>query len=373
MAPERPSDSPRIVLAGGGTGGHVFPGLALAEELKLQNPGVEVMFVGAPGGIEERLVPEAGWRLELVESVKVRGKLGYLRLPFALLKAMRAASRLFKAFKPHAVVALGGYAALAPALAARWRSIPVAVLEQNAIPGRVSRFLSRFAVEVHATYQESVAHFPRPGKVAVSGNPVRRSIMEAAARRAERGTAEKVSLLVAGGSQGARRLNGLFMEAVAKLAPQAGGLKVVHLTGVAHHEAAVRAAGDLPLEVELVAFEKDMAARYAAADVILSRAGATGLAEIAVCGLAAVLVPFPFAKDNHQEANARAFERAGAARVLLEGELSGERLAEELRGLIEDAEARAEMAARMSALGRPAAGALIAARILALAGGRAEA
>jgi len=371
VAPERPTDSPRVVLAGGGTGGHVFPGLALAEELRRKESGVEVLFVGAPGGIEEKLVPEAGWRLELVESVKVRGKLDYLRLPFALLKAVRAASKLLRAFRPHAVVALGGYAALAPALAARRRGLPVAVLEQNAIPGRVSRFLSRFAAEVHAAYEESAPRFPRPGKVAVSGNPVRRSIIEAAGRRAARGGGGRLSLLVAGGSQGARRLNELFIEAVAKLAPQAGGLRVVHLTGSAHHGAAVKAAGGLPLEVELVAFEKDMAARYADADLILSRAGATGLAEIAVCGLPAILVPFPFAKDNHQEANARAFERAGAARVLLEGSLSGERLAAELRGLMENDEQRAEMAARMKARGRPAAGAEIAGRVLALAGGRA--
>ena len=372
----------RIVLAGGGTGGHIFPGLALAEELSSLAPDVEILFAGSPGGLEERLVPEAGRRLELLPSVKRRGRLGLLKLPLAVLRARRAALGLFSKFNPNVVVALGGYAALAPGLAARSRRVPLAVLEQNAVPGRVSRFLARFADEVHVEFAESVPRFARPGRVAVTGNPVRQSIIAAAEQRAERTESAKLNLLVLGGSQGARRLNELFLSASADLEALSDRLRVVHLTGQDHYAAAARKAETqraearrakpARLEVTAIPFEKDMARLYAEADLILSRAGATAMAEIAVCGLPSILVPFPYAKDNHQEANARSFQGQGAARVLLEPELDGPRLADEIRQLIEDAAARSEMAARMKALGRPHAGAEIARRVLLLAEGKAS-
>jgi UDP-N-acetylglucosamine--N-acetylmuramyl-(pentapeptide) pyrophosphoryl-undecaprenol N-acetylglucosamine transferase len=363
-----------VLLAGGGTGGHVFPGLALAEEIGRLDAGAEVLFVGSPGGLEERAVPEDGRRLELVRSVKLGGALGLLRLPWAMLGAVRQALRVLDAFRPGVVAALGGYASCAPALAARRRRIPVVVLEQNAIPGRVSRFLSRFAVEVHATYGESVTAFPARARVLVTGNPVRASVLAAARRRAERGGGPAdgvLHLLVAGGSQGARRLNQIFLEAARELADLRGRLRVTHLTGTAHHAEAAEAARGLELPVELVPFQKDMASLYAGADLVLSRAGATGLAEISVCGLPVVLVPYPYAKDNHQEANARSFLECGAALLLAEKELTGPRLAAVLRELLEDGGRREAMAARMKERGRPEAGARIAARLLELAGGRA--
>jgi UDP-N-acetylglucosamine--N-acetylmuramyl-(pentapeptide) pyrophosphoryl-undecaprenol N-acetylglucosamine transferase len=354
-------------LAGGGTGGHVFPGLAVAEEIRAQDDRSEILFVGAPGGIEEKLVPAAGGNLEVVPSVKVRGPLDYLKLPLVMFKAVRAARRLQDRFRPDVVVAMGGYACCAPALAAWRRGLPVVVLEQNAIPGRVVRFVSRFAVEVHATYEESVSRLPRPTRVRVTGNPVRRAVLDAAENRPARAPGEPLGLLVAGGSQGAKRLNELFAEAARDLEPLAGKLRVVHLAGRAHYEATARAVRDLSLAVEVVDFEEDMASRYARADLVLSRAGAGGLAEMAVFGVPAILVPYPHAKDNHQEANARSFERSGAARVLLEPELDGPKLAVALRGLLEDDEGRAAMAVKMKARGRPRAGEEVAKSVLELA------
>jgi len=366
------SAAPRILLAGGGTGGHIFPGLALAEELSAAEPGCELCFAGSPGGLEERLVPEAGRRLELVASVKARGVLGLAGLPFSLVRAVWSAGRLLGSFRPDVVVALGGYAALAPGLAAWRRRVPLVVLEQNAIPGRVSRFLSRLAAEVHAEFPESVGRFARPEKVVATGNPVRRAILDAAERRANRKPRPdgKMTLLVIGGSQGARRLNELFAEAGPHLGGLAGSLKVVHVTGTDKFTAAAERAGQSAVETEVLAFEKDMARLYQEADLVLSRAGATALAEIAACGLPAVLVPFPFAKDNHQEANARCFERAGAARVFLERELTGQKLAAELAGLLASPAALAGMAEQMRSLGRPEAGAVIARRVLELAARR---
>jgi UDP-N-acetylglucosamine--N-acetylmuramyl-(pentapeptide) pyrophosphoryl-undecaprenol N-acetylglucosamine transferase len=361
----------KIMMAGGGTGGHVFPGIAVAEEIRRQEPDALVLFVGAPGGIEEKLVPAAGWELKLVRSVKATGLTGYLRLPFAMLVAVRAAGRLIDEFQPQVVVALGGYASCPPALAAWRRGLPVVVLEQNAIPGRVSRFLSRFAAEVHATYDESVSALKHPERVEVTGNPVRRSIVEAASGASGGDSREHLGLLVAGGSQGARRLNEIFGEAAQRLGDLAGRLSVVHLAGSANYRAVQEAAKGLDLPIEVVAFEDDMARRYLQADVVLSRAGATALAEISVCGLPALLVPYPHAKDNHQEANASSFERAGAARILREATLDGETLAGEIRELVENPDVRMRMAERMRSRARPEAGERIAGRLLAIAAGRA--
>lgn len=361
---------PRIVLAGGGTGGHVFPALALAEELLAAEPRCQLLFIGARGGLEARAVPAAGHRLELLESVKARGgPAGAIGTPLRLARALRGALRLLDSFRPAAVVALGGHASVAPGLAARWRGLPLMVLEQNAIPGRASRLLSRFAAEVHAEFAESAALFPRPGKVAATGSPVRRAILEAAERRARRGQpGGKLTLLAAGGSQGARRLNELLAEAAGRLRELADRLRVVHLAGAEHYAAAAEAARRSPLETDVRPFEPDMAGLYERADLAVSRAGATALAELAVCGLPAVLVPFPHAKDNHQEANARCFERAGAAKVFSERGLDGAALAGAIAALAAGGELRAEMAARMRSLGRPEAGRRIAARLLRLAG-----
>jgi len=362
---------PRIVLAGGGTGGHIFPALALAEELSAADPGCELLLVGAAGGLESQLVPEAGRRLELLTSVKTQGLIGLARLPLALTRAVWQALRMLRGFRPDAVVTLGGYAALAPGIAARMRGVPLIALEQNAIPGRVSRFLARFAREVHVEFPESAGLFPDSERVVATGNPVRRSILEAAARRAARPSEPKglTTLLVIGGSLGARRLNELFAEAGPHLSGLAGALRVVHLAGTDKFAEAAERAAASPVQTQVLAFEKDMGRFYAEADLVLSRAGATALAEIAACGIPAVLVPYPHAKDNHQEANARCFERAGAARVLLEKGLTGRGLGEELAGLLGSPSKLAEMGSRMRSLGRPEAGPAIARRVLEIAGG----
>lgn len=343
--------------------------MAVAEELAQVFDSVPLLYVGARGGIEESLVPASGLRLEVVRSVKTSGLLGYARLPFAMIAAMRAAGRLLDDFAPDVVVALGGYASCPPALAARRRGLPVVVLEQNAIPGRVSRFLSRYASEIHATYRESVERFARPERVKVTGNPVRRAILDVARARRARGAGERLSLLVAGGSQGARRLNQLLVEALKRLEDLAPVLRVVHLAGRKNCESARRASAGLAVEVEVVGFEEDMAGRYLECDLVLSRAGATALAEISACGIPALLVPYPHAKDNHQEANARSFAEAGAARLLNESELNGQALADALRELLQDGRRRAEMAEKMLEKGRPGAGAEIARRLVAIAAG----
>lgn len=348
----------RVLIAGGGTGGHLFPGIAVAEEIRAR--GGEVSFVGTARGIEARVLP----RLELpLDLIQVHGlvRTGWrerLRFVLEAPACLVQVARILRRRRPDVVVGVGGYASGPVVLSAALRRIPTAVLEQNSIPGITNRILGRVARRVFATFEESRRFFPRR-KVALTGNPVRRQIVESlqnAAQKARPADA-RFHVLAFGGSQGARFLNETLMSSASRLARLP--LRLTHQTGEADHARVVEAYRVAGLEADVAPFIDDMAARYAAADLILCRAGATTLAELAIAGRPAILVPFPYATHNHQERNAREVERAGGAVCCLQSDLDGDRLATLVWELLADEARRARMAVSMRSLARPTAAAEI--------------
>ena len=382
----------RLLIAGGGTGGHLFPGVALAEELRARAPDAPVRFVGTARGIEARVLPELGWDLELIQvsGLKTVGALGALRGLFRLPRALWQARRAVKAWRPDAVIGVGGYASGPVVLMARLAGVPTAICEQNSIPGLTNKILGRIARAVFLSFEESRRFFG-PKKVVMSGNPVRRALVAELARPAEGGaaapeagaaaadspaagaasTAREVRVLVSGGSQGAVAVNELASRALIALAAADPSLRlsILHQTGEKDLEATraryaaaaagTAAAGTAAVSAECHAFIRDMAAAYRRADLVIGRAGATTVAELAIAGKPAIFIPYPFAADNHQELNAREMAEAGAALMFRQAELTAESLAEALRPLFADPARRRAMGAAMQALARPAAAAAV--------------
>jgi UDP-N-acetylglucosamine--N-acetylmuramyl-(pentapeptide) pyrophosphoryl-undecaprenol N-acetylglucosamine transferase len=369
----------RLLIAGGGTGGHLFPGVAIAEELRAREPAAAVRFVGTRRGIEARVLPELGWELSLIEisGLKTVGALGALRGLLRLPRALWQARRIVREFRPDAVIGVGGYASGPVVLMARLAGVPTAICEQNSIPGLTNKLLGRVVRAVFVSF-EGTRRFFQPARTVVSGNPVRRGLvqklLDARTAAAPHDSAEPalpataaasaaaepraVHVLVSGGSLGAVAVNPLAADALIALAREAP-LAIVHQTGekgLAETIERYRAAG---VAAECHAFIKDMAAAYQRADVIVCRAGATTVAELAITGVPAVFIPYPFAADNHQELNAREMADGGAALMFRQADLTADRLAGALRPLVTDPARRAEMGAKMKALARPAAAAAI--------------
>ncbi len=345
-----------VLFAGGGTGGHLFPGIAVAGELRRRHPEIEVVFAGAGRAVEGRAVARAGFGLERIRTRGLVGQsAGSLLRGLALLPvSMLDAAALLRRRAPRLVVGLGGYSSGPIVLWAALCGRPTLLLEQNTVPGVTNRILARF---VRGAAVSSAAALPWfPGAGFVSGNPVRAGFFDAAAP--ER-SPERVHVLVVGGSQGARALNTAMVAAAAQMAAAPRPLRVTHQAG-AHDVARVREgylAAGLPARVE--PFIEDMDREMAAADLVVCRAGATTLAELAAAGRPAVLVPFPHATHDHQRHNAAAVAAAGGAEVLDERELSGRSLGDRVVALAADDERRAALAAASRRLARPAAAQVI--------------
>jgi UDP-N-acetylglucosamine--N-acetylmuramyl-(pentapeptide) pyrophosphoryl-undecaprenol N-acetylglucosamine transferase len=355
-----------LLVAGGGTGGHLFPGVAVARELMARVPGATVTFVGTAAGIESRVIPREGLTLETIRSAGLKGKSpvallrGLLLLPLSALDAWRVISRR----RPSVVIGVGGYSSGPVVALAALRGVPTLLMEQNATPGLTNRLLSRLVKTAAVTYEESLATFG--SKAFVAGNPVRPEFFAPGSDAPT--AAGRTRVLVFGGSQGAHAINVAMAEAAPALAAATPGVEVTHQTGerdLAMVREAYAAAG-LAARVEPFLYEMDREMR--AADVIVCRAGATTLAELTAAGRAAILIPLPTATDDHQRKNADALVRQGAARVIDQRELTGARLAEELLGLARDGAARERMAAAARGLARPDAARVIVDRVLALAG-----
>ncbi len=341
----------RLLVATGGTGGHIFPAVAVAEEAKAR--GWRVLFVGGRGGLEERLL--AGYDLELLPVDKwKRERLGRRLQALALLPAAVGRSlQILRSFRPQVVVGAGGYVAGPVAAAAAALGRPVVILEQNAIPGSTNRLLGRFAAKVAISFRESANWFG--SKAVFCGNPVRRGLRERPWNR--RVPEPPLRLAVFGGSQGARAVN----DALAKLAPVLADAAwtIRHQTGPADLEWVRDAYEKWGVSAQVEAFVEDVASWYEWADLALCRAGATTLAELWVAGLPAVLVPFPYAADNHQTANALVAQAAGAAVLVSQGELTTVRLRTLLDGFAREPERLREMAEAARRLARPQAAACV--------------
>jgi UDP-N-acetylglucosamine--N-acetylmuramyl-(pentapeptide) pyrophosphoryl-undecaprenol N-acetylglucosamine transferase len=363
----------RLLIAGGGTGGHLYPGLALAEEVKTRHPRNDVLFVGSPRGIEVRAVPKAGFPLELIDvgPIKRQGFKGTLKGMFGLPRSLWQSMRILRRFDPDVVFGVGGYASGPVVMAAFLMGIPRAIQEQNALPGFTNKSLGRFAQAIFIAFDEARPFFP-PARTHLIGNPIRRAFLENYLH--DKAPEERFSLLVTGGSQGAHVLNLRVVEALELLAPELGPkLRVQHQTGTRDlEEIAARYAKLAPsgLIAEASAFIDDMAHAYALADLLVCRAGATTIAELTVCKKPAILVPFPFAADDHQTVNARALGKSGAAVLLPEKDLTAQTLAAEIRALASDRERLKKMSRQSALLGRPEAAREIADVCVSLCGPR---
>ncbi len=351
-------------MAGGGTGGHLFPGLAVAAAFAEAVPGTEVAFAGTMRGLEARLIPARGYRLFTLPVMGLVGK-GILRrlLGLAILpSALAAAGRVLREFRPDLVVGVGGYASAPVLLMAGLFRLPRVVLEQNAVPGVTNRIFGPHVARVFLTFDAARERF-KGGKFVCPGNPVRAELLDA---KRDRPASAPPHLLVFGGSQGARALNDAMLEAAPGLLADLPGLTITHQTGHLDLERVQAAYADLGERANAAAFIDDMGAAYAAADLVVCRAGATTVAELTALGLPSVLVPYPHAAHDHQSANARLLAEAGAAVFLPQGALTGESLETLIRGLLQNRDRLATMGAAAKALGRPNAAREIVAECLRL-------
>jgi UDP-N-acetylglucosamine--N-acetylmuramyl-(pentapeptide) pyrophosphoryl-undecaprenol N-acetylglucosamine transferase len=344
-----------ILIAAGGTGGHLFPGIAVADELKARDPETRVVFVGTPRGLESRLVPRSGYELELLPILPLNGVgplrllKGLLALPWAMVKAVLLVRRL----RPVAVLGVGGYAGGPTVLVAALLGIPTVVLEPNAKPGFTNRVLKPFVRHAACSYEEARREFGSKG--VVTGNPVRGGF----AKLAPKWHVPPMTLLAFGGSQGARIINRTLAEALPRL-PGPDRLRIVHQTGPASRDEVATAYNAAGRKAEVMAFLDDMESRFAQADLVLCRSGATTAAELTAAGKASVLVPFALAADDHQRSNARALEAAGAARMIEEKDLTAERLAGTVNELLGDTARLTAMEEAARKLARPDAAARVA-------------
>lgn len=363
----------KVVIAGGGTGGHLYPGVAVARELLRREPGAQVTFAGTARGLEATLVPKEGFELDVIRSVGLKGRSivkalrGLAMVPVSLADAWALLSRR----RPDAVIGVGGYSSGPVVLTAALRRIPTMLLEQNAVPGLTNRLLARVVDAAALTYDDTMNYFGRRGFV--TGNPVRPEFYSIAAARSSditdrpsrRGDGPRV--LVLGGSQGAHAINVAMVAAAAELGGRHAGLQVVHQTGqrdlAVVREGYERAGVDARAE----SFLDGVAGEMIAADLVICRAGATTLAELAAVGRPAVLVPFPAAADDHQRKNADVLARGGAAVLIVEADLTPARLAAAIDQLLSDADRRAGMGDAMRTFARPAAAGAIVDRLMEMA------
>jgi UDP-N-acetylglucosamine--N-acetylmuramyl-(pentapeptide) pyrophosphoryl-undecaprenol N-acetylglucosamine transferase len=355
----------RVVIAGGGTGGHLYPGIAVARELLRRRPDAQVTFAGTARGIEARVIPKEGLSLDLLRSAGLKGKsqLSLLRglalLPLSGLDAWRIVSRR----SPHLVIGVGGYSSGPVVLVAALRGIPTLLLEQNAVPGLTNRLLARFVSAAAVTFESTVTYFGRSGFV--TGNPVRPEFFDPASPEPARG---RPRILIFGGSQGAHAINMAMVEAASRLATHSGGLAITHQTGERDLERVREGYRRAGLEARVEPFLFDMDREMKAADLIVCRAGATTIAELTAAGRPAVLIPLPTAADDHQRKNALVLAEAGAAELVEQARLDGEVLADRIGTLSADPERLHSMSVAARRLARPDAARAIVDRALDLAG-----
>ncbi len=348
-----------IVIAGGGTGGHIFPALAIAGEMKKSIPDTNITFVGTARGIEAKIIPGKGYDIRFISSEGLVGKdifrtlLSLSRIPGSLVDSLR----ILRDIEPDIVCGVGGYSSGPLVLCAKMLGIPTIIHEQNSIPGLANKMLGKFVDTIAVTYQESMKFFPK-GKTYLTGNPVREEILEGDRERGYRNFSldnDRFTIFVFGGSSGASNINSAISESLVYLEPLREKIQFLHQTGERDLDTLKEAYRSRGYRGSVMSFAHDMADAYAVADLIVSRAGATTLAELTACGKAAILVPYPYAAGNHQEMNARKLWDMGAAQMILDNDLDGKILSDLIKHLIHDPEAIGAIERICKSLGSPGA------------------
>jgi UDP-N-acetylglucosamine--N-acetylmuramyl-(pentapeptide) pyrophosphoryl-undecaprenol N-acetylglucosamine transferase len=359
---------PRIIIAGGATGGHLFPGIAIAEHLREERPACQLMFVSTGTAIEKRILSRTGFAFQRIatEGIKGRGLIAKARAVIKLAVGIITAAGLIRKFKPDMIIGMGSYSS-APMVIAGWLlGVHIALHEQNALPGITNRVMSRLADRVFVSFPKTAERWPAE-KVRITGNPVRKEILRAMAEDRVMASADSAgfTVFVIGGSQGASRINRAVTGSLAYLTEKEN-LFFIHQTGETEETAVRRVYQQAGVACRVEAFFDAMAACYTKADLLICRAGATTVAEIVCLGKPAILVPFPYAADDHQTENARALVDAGGVEMIPERELTERLLAEKIAYYASHRAKLKEMGRRLSAAGKPEAGKIIAEECLAL-------
>lgn len=342
----------RLVIAGGGTGGHLFPAVSVAETL-MEEEGNDVLFIGTEHGIEKRVVPSLGFKLELIESSGIKGKgmAGKVKSMAKIPVGMYQSLKIIKEYKPDCILGVGGYASAPAVFAGVLLKVPTAIHEQNTIPGLANKVSGKFVDRVFVSFEMTKRFFSEK-QVMSTGNPVRSSFLKSlATTKVEK--ERKFTLLVFGGSRGAHRINQSLMESLDRLECIKDDLKIIHQTGEDDFETAVKGHREKGFDSECLKFIDNMVQAYKKADLVLCRAGASSLAEIAILGLPSILVPYPYASYNHQEFNAREFAACGGAEMILNSALNGETVAERVLHFYKNRNLLSDMGVKVKKLGKP--------------------
>jgi len=343
----------RCVIAGGGTGGHLFPGIAIAEALLEREPGNQVLFMGTERGIESRVLASGRFPLKMIHAMPIQGRsvMGKWRALRALPKSLGEAMDILKEFQAEMVLGVGGYASGPGVLAAAFLKMKRAIHEQNVIPGLTNRILKRFSQKIFVSFEETREYFPEKKHV-VTGNPIRKEIILSGPSR-ERG--DRFTLLIFGGSAGAHRINMAVMEALPSLQDLRSSLRFIHQTGKEDWLPVSKGYEAKGFEAEVVPFIEEMARCYRRADLVICRSGASTVAELAVCAKAAILIPYPYAAHQHQLINAQKLVDRGAAQMVRDDALEGASLAERIRYLYHHPEERERMEEAIHHIAKPRA------------------
>jgi UDP-N-acetylglucosamine--N-acetylmuramyl-(pentapeptide) pyrophosphoryl-undecaprenol N-acetylglucosamine transferase len=359
----------RLIVAGGGTGGHIFPGLAVGKELLKRYPASEVLFVTGDRKIENDILEDAGFaRLSIVvEGIKGRGLLNRIKATIKLPYSLCQSLLIIKKFSPDLVLGVGGYSAGPVCLAARMLGVKTAIHEQNSYPGATNRLLSRFVDRIFISFPESKAHFPE-NKVFLSGNPIRENFL--GKNDGEEHGPKGFTILVTGGSQGASAINTMMVDTVKRMKDQGRTPEVIHQTGQKDYENILKGYKDKGIKADVRPFIQDMPAVYRQADIVIGRAGAGTVFELAALGKPSILIPYPYAADDHQTANARMLGNCGGARVIVQDELNPDSLADLLIGFMDDRASLEEMGRMAQKAAMPDAAKVIADELEAMVGMR---
>jgi UDP-N-acetylglucosamine--N-acetylmuramyl-(pentapeptide) pyrophosphoryl-undecaprenol N-acetylglucosamine transferase len=351
----------KVILAGGKTGGHVFPAIAMAKEFKKRFPESKVIFVGTKDGLESEIVPKYGFKLIFIQARGLKRKLSLsnLVLPYYVLKSLYQSLRILNEERPDLVVGTGGYVSFPVVVSARLKNIPTLIQEQNSYPGVSTRLLAFLVDRVCLSYLSSINYFLTKGKLTVIGNPVRGDIVSAnryeALRKFNLDPAKK-TIFIFGGSQGAHAINRVVLDSLDFLSER---WQLLWQTGVNDFVFVSERVKGKKIKCVVSPFIEDMRSAYAASDLVIARAGALTLAEITACGKPSLLIPYPYATADHQRYNAEVLQKEGAAQIILQRDLTGEILAQKLSSVLSDEERLKKMAEQSRKMGKPDATSLL--------------